>query len=176
MKAVFIDESKSKAYVLCAIFVNVEEVPRIRRDLNRLKLKGQSRIHFVSESNRRRRQILSVYRSLPIEVRFFVTRSESEARGREKCLRELVKALPFGDYCELWIEADSNHLELDKAVLTNALNAENKSSNVIFTHSDARTQILLWIPDALAWVRTRGSDWHKEFRGFDIWSDRPRQS
>jgi hypothetical protein len=176
MKAVFIDESKSKAYVLCAIFVNVEHVPSIRRDLNRLRLKGQSRIHFVSESNRRRRQILSVYRTLPIEVRFFETRGEPEAESREKCFRELAKALPSGDYCEVWIEADSNHVDLDKTVLTNALKAEAKSSNVIFSHSDPRTQILLWIPDALAWVMTRGGDWHKELRGFNIWSHRHRKS
>jgi hypothetical protein len=176
MKAVFIDESKSKAFVLCAVFIEVEHIPAIRKNLNKLKLKGQSRIHFVSESNRRRKQILAVFRSLPIEVCFFELRGGSEAESREICLRELVRRLPIGEYCEVWIEADSNHLISDKAVLSSALIAEKKNSSVVFTHTDSRSQILLWIPDALAWIRTRGGDWHKEFRGIRIQTGFPKKS
>jgi hypothetical protein len=168
MKAVFIDESKSKTYVLCAVFVPLEQVPTIRKGLNKLKFKGQSRIHFVSEGNRRRKQLLTAYRTLPIEVLLIETNGRSEAESRETCLRALARQLPKGEYCEVWIETDSNHLGLDKSVLSSALMHEKKSSNVVFAHSDSRSQILLWIPDALAWIRTRGGDWHKEFRGFSI--------
>ena len=166
MKAVFIDESKSKAYVLCVVFLPLDQIPAIRKGLNKLRLRGQSRIHFVSESDRRRKQLLSYFRKLPIEVCFFEIKGRSEAESRSWCLQEFVKSLPENQYFEIWLETDSNHLALDKAVLTSSLAAGKKSSQVVFTHTDSRSQVLLWIPDALAWVRTRGGDWLKEFKGF----------
>lgn len=168
MKAVFIDESKSKAYVLCAVFVNVDDVPRIRKGLNKLRLKGQSRIHFVSESDQRRRKILSHIRSLPIEIHFFEVKGNTEAESRKRCFAELIRKLPEGDYFEIWIETDANHVSLDKAVLSEALISEKRGSQVIFTHENSRSQILLWIPDALAWIKTRGGKWHKELNGFSF--------
>ena len=168
MKAVFIDESKSKSYVLCAVFVAVDDVPKIRKGLNKLRLKGQSRIHFVSESDQRRRLILSNFRNLPIEVQFFEVKGLSEAESRKWCLGELVRNLPDDGFFQIWIETDTNHLLLDKSILSETLLAEGKGSTVMFTHSDSRSQILLWLPDALAWIRNRGGNWHKELRGFSF--------
>lgn len=176
MKAVFIDESKSKSYVLCSVFVSVDDVPRIRKGLNKLRLKGQSRIHFVSESDQRRRKILSSIRSLPIEVQFFEVKGRPEAESRRWCFGELVRMLPKDEFFEIWIETDTNHLLLDKGALSETLSAENKSSQVIFSHVNSRSQILLWIPDALAWVRTRGGNWHKELKGFSFEVFEPKKS
>jgi ubiquinone biosynthesis protein COQ9 len=110
--------------------------------------------------------LLSSYRKLPIEVQFFEVKGGTELDSRKWCLGELIRKLPRQEFFHIWIETDTNHLGLDKSVLSETLFAEGKSSTVMFTHDDSRSQILLWLPDALAWIKTRGGNWHKELRGF----------
>ena len=159
MKAVFIDECKSKKFTLIAVFVDVPLIPEIRKALMSHRLKGQGRIHFVDESNSRRKAILATLQKLDFETKFFVTEDDQESQARKRCLEALVASLqPDADY-QIWLELDENHLVLDRQTLSSAMAALKISDRVDYRHETARSQALLWIPDALGWVRNRGGEW-----------------
>ena len=166
MESIFIDESKSKNYIVCAVKVQTSKVPEVRKILSGLRLRGQNRIHFVSESDRRRKQILATLRKLDVEVVFFVSKAPSDAQARSLCLRAMVMDLNPETSYQIWLEVEINHLDLDRSVITKSLRAVNRQESVEFTHSDSKVQSLLWLPDALAWCENRGGIWRRELDGF----------
>lgn len=167
MKAVFIDESKSKNYTICAVKMDAVELANSRKVISSLRLKGQSRIHFVSESDSRRKKILTEFRKLKLEVIFYISTAGSDAQDRKNCLEALVRELDPNSFHQLWLELDSNHLSQDRANLSRALRESGLSESVQFFHESSRVQTLLWLPDALAWCNTRGGIWKKELQTFD---------
>ena len=169
MKAVFVDESKSKEFALCAVFVDINMVPRIRKELSSLRKKGQTSIHFVKERTSRKKAILSVLQMMDIEVLFIVCGGErTEGLAREKCLRGLVQQLRAGQAVQLVLELDENHLARDKRVLTQELLRLSLSDQVGFQHATSSQQQLLWLPDALGWIRTRGGQWARSLSRFRV--------
>lgn len=55
----FVDESIAKRYRLCLVAIPSGDLKATRTELQKLRLKGQSRIHMHSESPRRRKEILN---------------------------------------------------------------------------------------------------------------------
>ncbi len=166
MKAVFIDECKSKKFTLIAVFVDFPRIPEIRKSLMSHRLKGQSRIHFVDESNSRRKAILSTLRKQEFHTKFFVTDHVQESEARKLCLEALVASLHVGLSYQIWLELDENHLLLDRQTLSAATAALQIEDCVDFRHENSRNQTMLWIPDALGWVRNRGGDWAQSLESF----------
>ena len=169
MKAVFVDESKSKEFVLCAVFVDINQVPRIRKSLSSLRKRGQTSIHFVKESSSRKKTILGALRKMDFEALFIVCGSErSEGLAREKCLRALTQQLQARQVVQLILELDENHVARDKHVLTQEFLTFSLSDQVGFQHATSSQQQLLWVPDALGWIRTRGGKWARSLSQFRV--------
>jgi hypothetical protein len=166
MKAVFIDECKSKKFTLIAVFVDFHSIPEIRKALMSHRLKGQSRIHFVDESNSRRKTILAALRKHEFHTKFFVADHEQESHARKRCLEGLVASLHVGMSYQIWLELDENHYALDRQTISAATAALQIEDCVEFRHENSRNQALLWIPDALGWVRNRGGDWAQALESF----------
>jgi hypothetical protein len=160
MRSIFIDESKSKGFLLCAVEVDSNEVPELRRAISSLRLKGQSDIHFVSESPRRKREILSRISGFGLRVLFIRGYGAKETVLRRASLEKFVsQLLPRTNY-QVWLDLDESHLAMDKKTISLALASNGLSGFVTFTHSKTRQQPLLLLPDALAWARTRGGEWN----------------
>jgi len=169
MKAVFVDESKSRDFVMCAVFVDIAEVPRIRKELSSMRKSGQSSIHFVKESRSRKNEILGKLAQMEFDAWFIVSRAaDSEAAARAECLRKLVRILKSNSAIQLVIELDENHRVLDKRVLTQELLSNSLLEEIGFQHASSSQQQLLWIPDALAWIRTRGGEWSRALSRFRV--------
>jgi hypothetical protein len=166
MKAVFIDECKSKKFTLTAVFVDVDHIPGIRKSLARHRLKGQSRIHFVDESNSRRRAILATLSKHEFQTKFYVAEVDRESEARRRCLQALIETLVDGSSYQIWLELDENHLLLDRQTLSAEMANRQIDDFVVFRHESARNQTLLWIPDALGWVRNRGGEWLQALEQF----------
>jgi hypothetical protein len=167
VKAIFIDESKAKDFILCAVEVEVSEIPRLRRALHKLTLPGQSRIHFVSESSRRRRLLVNNYKGLPLTISILRVKGSIGVLSRNKALEALTSRLDSAISYQLWIERDENHINSDQSSLTRSLRRLGMENSVTFFHSDSKSQPLLWLPDAFAWLANRGGDWAKELKKFD---------
>jgi hypothetical protein len=165
MKAVFIDEVKSGKFILVAVLVDLSQIPQIRKSLMRHRLKGQSRIHFVDESNSRRRSIVGTLKKHSFETKFFVCESPREAEARRKCLETMIASLNPNFGHQIWLELDENHLALDRNTISATLAARGMSETVQFMHATSRQQAMLWIPDAMGWIMNRGGDWAQVLSG-----------
>ena len=76
---VFLDESKSGKYTVVASVLAANDVSATRRAVSGLRLKGQNRVHFVKESDSRRRSILSMFCDLPLRAFVYEADCRSDA-------------------------------------------------------------------------------------------------
>jgi hypothetical protein len=167
MELILVDESKARHFILCAVFIEGSKSKSVSRALGLLRLGGQSRIHFVSESSRRKRFLLSQYRDMICRVEYFVVRDLPEKRSRQLAFEALLGSLERNKTYRLVIENDENHTQWDRRVISLAIAELGLSGFVSFEHDNSRSQILLWLPDALAWTKARGGEWAHNLREFD---------
>lgn len=90
---VFVDESKARGYFIAAAAVSSLDVKSVDQSLRQLTRRGQSRIHFRSESDSSRRALLDQMKSLDVEVQLYVVRGNSDKDARRLCLEALVADL-----------------------------------------------------------------------------------
>jgi hypothetical protein len=168
MRSVFIDESKSKGFLLCAVEVDANSVPALRKTINSLRLRGQSGIHFVSESPRRKRQILTTLSGFDLQITLISASGSRETELRRACLQAFIQTLQRGTSYQIWIDQDDSHLALDRSTLSASLALVGLSELVTFSHSKTRHQPLLLLPDAVAWSRTRGGEWAQRIQSMGV--------
>lgn len=166
MKTILIDECKAKKYILCVAILPSNTNPVFKLALAKLRMRGQTKIHFVNESDSRKRLILNEYRKLDVEYTFFISSGTSEVLSREKCLRAFVSSLDASDTYQIWLDRDINHVSKDKWVITRELRRLGLENHVEFTHASGSEQSLLWLPDALGWVKNRSGDWARQLVNF----------
>jgi hypothetical protein len=61
---VFVDEAKAGAFILCAAVIAPGSLPAARRTVADLIMPRQRRLHFVKESDSRRRKIIDSFGDL----------------------------------------------------------------------------------------------------------------
>jgi hypothetical protein len=166
MRHFFVDETKAKGFRLCAVALESHRLSFAREQVNQLRLRGQRRIHFVDESDSRRRQILSVLADLEPEVTFFECALKSENTARELALTQLVKFAGLAAPARLVIEKDETHLAFDRRILSTEVRFLGLGGEIQFRHETAMAEPLLVLPDALAWVRQRSGAWKREMTRF----------
>jgi hypothetical protein len=168
MSHLFIDESKASGYVLVAVAVAGSDVAFMRREITKLRRRGQSRVHFVKEDDSRRREIISKFVDLRIQAHVFRTTTKGDAAGREACIEALVgRALAIG-IDRLVFEKDESIEDWDRKILFRELERRGARSQIIYEHEIARNEPLLWIPDGIAWCYSRGRDWKRRIEGLII--------
>lgn len=160
MSTLFIDESKARGYLIVAAVVLPADLVRHRRAIAELRMKGQRRIHFTTESPERRRQILSMLTRLGVTARAYRSGAAKEADGRAACLRAVVQDLPGFGVDRMVLEQDDSVVQFDRQLLFTELRASGQS-DVGYEHTRTTSEPLLAIPDALAWCIARGGDWRR---------------
>ena len=155
----FVDESKSKKYILVASLLEVGDLVQSRRSLSRLLIGGQSRIHFKNESPSRRRKFLSIASSLPHKNLAVVSHYSKDKVARAQCLEKLMLHLLDLGVEHVVFEWDESILQAERKFLTRFLNELNATSRISFEHRQPRLEQCLWLPDAVAWCIQRGGEW-----------------
>jgi hypothetical protein len=167
MELILVDESKARHFILCAVFIEESKSKAVSKALGLLRLGGQSRIHFVAESFRRKRFLLSQYRQMICRVEYFVVRDLPEKASRQLAFEALLMSFDRNQRYRLVIENDENHTQWDRKVISRTIAKLGMDGSVTFEHDNARNQILLWLPDALAWTKARGGDWTHNLSAFE---------
>lgn len=168
MKILLIDESKSGKFILCAVEIDATKAAQTKSIIGQARHKGQSTIHFVKEKESRKRSILSIYEAVDMKVTCYIVRGQSETRARAACLRALVEDLDRSTAYSIVFDQDENYVEKDKALLSDRLSQIKTVHLVSYKHMDPSTENLLWLPDAIAWVVSKGSSWKRHLRNFDV--------
>ena len=158
-KWAFIDESKSNSYIVAAAVVESHSAPGIRKTLQGLRMKGQRRIHFSTESDARRKTLLSKISTF--DCRYFVIESslKIEFDARRDALSSLVAFLIGENVTTLVVELDESIQTHDRRTIEAVIRDQNSKALVNYRHESPFLECLLWLPDAVAWVSAKGDHW-----------------
>ena len=158
---VFVDESKSKAYILAAVIVAPGNTAALRKSISKLLMPGQGYIHFVNESFPRRKAILSALEKLQLRVRIYVCHGSSQVTAREICFEALLNDFEELGVTSLIIERDDALLKSDELVVREGLYKRGLKPKVEFRHVGKSDEPIVWIADAMAWSFARGDDFRR---------------
>lgn len=151
----FVDESFVGRYILAVVVLPADEVTAARKAMRGLLQGGQKRIHFYKESDRRRSQILASIESLGAEHRVYTTKNARPARI--ECMRRLVSELGAGGVQRLVIERDDSLVAADRRLLYEV--SRDRGQDFVYAHLRSKEDLLLCVPDAIAWCWSRGGHW-----------------
>lgn len=164
----YLDESKAKDYLIVAAAVVTTDAASTRKALSDLRMKGQRRIHFVRESDSRRRELLSAMTGLRLNTHVYKVAGLPEAQARARCLGAIVEDLPSLGASRLILERDDSIVQADRRHLRAALEARGLREQITYDHEKAQAEPLLWPADAVAWSYGRGGDWRRRASGLIV--------
>lgn len=155
---VFVDETKSRGYLIAAAVVLPPDVTAARRTVSGLCRPGQRRIHFTKEKDARRRQIISAMTRLRARVEIYDASAHHPRAARTRCLEAIAEDLAGQGQVRLVLERDDSILNHDKRVLYERVN-KCGATELKYVFMRAHEECLLAIPDAVAWCWAKGGSW-----------------
>lgn len=161
---VFVDEIKSKGFLMAAAHCAADDVAVNRKALRSLLLPGQERLHFRSENNQQRKKILRVVADLRLVVDLYAVGTNSH-EARKRCLDAIVRDVAASAE-RLVIERDDSTYEHDRRCLREAAHRFGCHETLRWDVLAAKADPLLWIPNAVAWSWVRGCEWKKAVASF----------
>ncbi|VXC49936.1 hypothetical protein [Aeromicrobium sp. 9AM] len=160
MSRLYLDEHKARGYIVVATEVADADVTSVRRDVMSLRMKGQSRIHFTKESDRRRRVILSELIRTGVRSHVYVSSAKHDEVARDECLSALIGDVSRLGVTHIVLERDDSIVKFDRRILFREIAAQGLGPSAIqYSHERSRDEPLLWISDAIAWSYGRGGEW-----------------
>ena len=89
----------------------------------------------------------------------------SEAHRRAACLRELVNDIAARDgHTHLVIDRDDSLVQRDKQCLVEYSRDAGCQDTLAYQHQKPAEELLLIIPDAIAWCWAKGGSWRQRVR------------
>lgn len=155
---VYVDESKARGYYVVATAAVVGDVQASERALRALLKPGQRRIHFKSESDSRRRLILSRMCALDVRVSVWIVKQRSDKEARPLSFSALIEEAARDGIDQLIIERDESVEQADRRLIAEILRREG-SAGFRYQHAAPHEHPLLWVSDAVAWCYSSGGDW-----------------
>lgn len=159
---IFVDESKSNGVLMVAACYLTKDVDEVRAKLIGLLLPGQERLHFKSERDARRSQIIesliecgtaAIAVRAPVDI-------PAHAQ-RERCIESLISEAARLKVERFVIELDDSVFEFDRRVLFRLSRSKDLNPGFSYSWLRARQEPLLWAADALAWSLARGGRWRQ---------------
>jgi hypothetical protein len=154
----FVDESiRGQRYLLGCVLVEARSLASTRLELNGLT-EARRRIHFHSESPKRRREILAAIAEMPVSTVVFIAKSKQGVRegdARAACLADLVRTLQVSGVQRLVIESRQD----DRADVAVIERARTREPRLVFEHRRPSDDPMLWIADAVTWAVGAGREW-----------------
>ena len=162
----FVDETKHKGFVMVAAIVAPRDLAASRAAMRRLCLRGQPRLHFHKERPTRRAAITAAISTLPVRLEIYDASHMADLRAaRTACLRQIAEDLTRRGAHRLVLEQDDSLVAADRVDLFDSLRCVPLERRPTYEHLPARTEPLLWIPDAAAWCWTHGAAWQARLQG-----------
>jgi hypothetical protein len=159
---VFADENKAKGFVLVAVAVMPVDLAALRAQVNGFRLRGQRRLHFSHESDRRRKAIIGSLASADIQARVYdAAQYRDEKFARDLAIAQLADDAAAIGAARLVLEVDDSVVRNDRLIIRNRLLKAGCADSVRYEHRRAAEECLLALPDAIAWCWVKGSIWRK---------------
>ncbi len=161
---IFVDETKAKGYVIAAATLLEGDLAAPRRSVQALVLPRQRSLHMKDESDPRRRQIIDTILTMAdtsglTTVIYDAGREGTELERRAVCLATLVKDAAPHASARIVLDLDESLQAWDRQRLIEYRRAAGLRDRLTYTHQARTDELLLAIPDALAWSWARGGEW-----------------
>jgi hypothetical protein len=153
---IFADESKQANYIFGACIVEARLLEGIRKTLNELVLPGQRSLHFGSESETRRKQLLQTMLSLPCRIVVVESDEKRSIEGRRIGLRQIISLANSLGSDHITIERDDSSYLSDSNLLRTEYLQRAAQGQRRFEILPRHQEPLLWIADGAAWSYQRG--------------------
>jgi hypothetical protein len=162
---VYVDETKERGYVLVTSVHIAADIDALRKTMRGLVLPGQTRIHMAKESQQRRRQISAAICAAGVTATIYDAgrRYSDPLSARAACLQAVISDLTPTD-TRLVLEQDDSILRWDRKFLYEAVRAAGLEGRVRYEHHRAKAELLLSVPDAIAWCWARGGQWKEHVK------------
>lgn len=157
----FVDEGGKRARLLVVAVAQPSQLTQARTALLHLCRPGQRRLHFSTESDRRRRLILSRVVEIGVPVRLYDTHGRDANVARSTALAQMVTDLAPGDPHRLVLESRQGRDKIDSRALYESVRKTGLSQSLVYEHLLPHMEPMLWIPDAVAWAYAKGGDWRR---------------
>ena len=158
---IYVDESKSKAYIFAAVIIEPGRAAALRKLMRNFLMPGQGHIHFVNESDSRRRRILQSLEDIEVRVRIYRVTGLNPIVARTLCLGALMDDCLILGATALTLERDDSLFKSDEIVLRQGLYARGLKKNLEYLHVGKSDEPIVWIADAIAWSYARGGDFRR---------------
>jgi len=163
----FVDESKAGSYLLVAVEVPSDVQPAIRKELRSLVLPGQRRLHMTKERDSRRRAIIAAIQAAGVKaVVYDAGRSLRDLAARAVCLAALVADVAESGGRIVLERDESLGTWDDQRLIEITRNLE--AGLVRYEHRSPTEELLLGLPDAIAWCWAKGGDWRRQVAPFTV--------
>lgn len=162
----FVDETKRRDYLMVASVHISTEVTPLRSALRDLLLPNQRHLHMKDERDSRKRQIVGAIVAAGVRATIYRAGAEyrTEKQRREACLRQLVSDNARAGATIAVFDQDDSLISWDNQRLIEFTRAENCRDSFRYEHKNAPTELLLSVPDAIAWCWAKGGDWRARIR------------
>jgi hypothetical protein len=154
----------ARAYILAATICFTADLSSVREEVTGLRLKGQRKVHWRDESDKRRRTITECIALLPLEHVVVVRAGhpdDRQERRRRHAMERLLHELDQADVKEITFESrDSRNDKRDREMLDALRARKTVSLDLRVSHVGGRDDAMLWVADALcgATVKQRTGD------------------
>jgi hypothetical protein len=163
---IYVDETKQRGYVLVASVQIAAELGDLRKTMRGLVLRGQTRIHMAKESDPRRRAICDAICAATVNATIYdaAQRYKDPLDARAACLQALINDIALGEQTLLVLEQDDSIVHWDRQRLIEMTRAAGRRDTLRYEHHRARSELLLAVPDAIAWCWARGGQWKRRIQ------------
>lgn len=160
---IYVDETKERGFVLVASVHLGPDVDTLRKTIRKLVLPGQNRIHMTKESDGRRKEIIGVICAAGgVQAMIYdAARRYSDAVARAKCLQGIIDDIDPSQQTLLVLEQDDSLIRSDRQHLIEMVRASGCRDTLRYEHRRAKSELLLTVPDAVAWCWARGGPWRE---------------
>lgn len=166
---IYVDETKAKGYLVAAATGVRSQLAVSRKELDALILPGQRSLHMNSERDPRRRKIadtiVTMGETLGIAaVVYDAGRTGTEKERRFRCLKALVSAAANYDEAKIVFDLDETLHSWDRQQMIELTRTADVGHRITYEHHSRNADLLLAIPDAIAWCWARGGEWRQRIR------------
>lgn len=166
---VYVDETKAKGYLVAAATGPQAQVAVFRKELSGLILPKQRGLHMNAEKDPRRREIadtiVRVGDLLGVQaVIYDAGRAGTERERRARCLRALVDDSIRRPQTRIVFDLDDTLRSWDRQQMIDLTRAADAKDRITYEHQTRHQELLLAIPDAIAWCWARGGEWRNRIR------------
>lgn len=162
---IYVDESKAKDYLVVAAIVT-GDAQTARRAVQSLVLPGQRTPHMKAERDSRRHQIAdTIGRMSDLGLRAIIynagRRYCNEKERRAGCLRALVHDAALLAPVTITFDRDESLEAWDRQRMIELTRHTGLTGQLCYTHAHRNNELLLCLPDAVAWCWAHGGDWRR---------------